>query len=111
MINPSLKCNKVFREKIGKFLCVLFCEKTTETIKYCLRKKNTCVMALIMFEEDNGIKPKKVYIVLSFVVYSLIDNYVCIDYISCQSKTLSSISSKPIFEQTSLNILLGIGTP
>ena len=51
------------------------------------------------------------YRVLSCVVYSLIDNYVCIDYLSCQLKTLSSISSKPKFEQTSFNILLGIGIP
>ena len=29
----------------------------------------------------------------------------------CQSKTLSSISSKPTFEDKSLNILLGIGIP
>ena len=39
------------------------------------------------------------------------DNYVCIDYLSCKLKTLSSISSKLIFEQTSFNILLGIGIP
>ena len=51
------------------------------------------------------------YWVLSCVVYSLIDNYVCIDYISCQSKTLSRISSKPTFEQTSFNILISIGIP
>ena len=48
---------------------------------------------------------------LSCVVYSLIDNYVCIDYLACQSKTLSFISSKPTFEDTSFNILLGIGIP
>ena len=32
-------------------------------------------------------------------------------YIFCKSKTLSIISSKPTFEQTSFNILLGIGIP
>ena len=44
------------------------------------------------------------YGVLSFVVFSLIDNYVCIDYLPCQS-----ISSNPTFEDTSFNTLLGIG--
>ena len=39
-----------------------------ETIKYFLRNKNTCVMALIMFYDNNGIKPKKVYRVLSCVL-------------------------------------------
>ena len=51
------------------------------------------------------------YGVLSCVVYYLIDNDVCIKYISCQSKTLSSISFKPTLEQTSFNILIGIGIP
>ena len=55
--------------------------------------------------------PKKVHRVISCVVYSLIYNYVCIEYMSCQSKTLSFISYKPTFEQTSFNILLGIGIP
>ena len=56
--------------------------------------KNTCVMAIIMIYENNGGNAKKVYRVLSCVVYSIIDNYVCIEYLLCQSKTLSSISSK-----------------
>ena len=50
-----------------------------------------------------------VYRVLSCVVYYLIDNYVFIDYLSFQLKTLSSISYKPKFGDTSFNILLGIG--
>ena len=68
-------------------------------------------MALIMFYDNNGIKPKKVYRVLSCVIYSLVYNYFCTDYLSCQSKTLSRISSKPTSEKTSFNILIGIGIP
>ena len=75
-----------------------------ETIRDCLKKKNTCVMSLIMICENNGGNGKKMYRVLSCVVYSLIDNYVFIEYLSCQSKTLRYISSKPTFEQTSLYI-------
>ena len=48
-------------------------------------------MALIMIYENIGQISKKVYRVLSCVVYSLIYNYVCINYLSCQPKTLSSI--------------------
>ena len=55
-----------------------------ETIKDYLRKKNTCVMELMMFYENNGVKPKKVYRLLSCVIYYLIDNYVCIYHLSCQ---------------------------
>ena len=68
-------------------------------------------MVLIIIYENNGGNTKTVYRVLSCVVYSLIYNHVCIDYISCQSKTSSFILSKPIFEQTSFNILLGIVIP
>ena len=39
-----------------------------ETIKDCLKKKNSCAMALIMFYNNNGVKPKEVYIMLSCVL-------------------------------------------
>ena len=52
-----------------------------KNIRYCLKKKNKYVMALIMVYENNGEKPKNLYRVLSCVVYSLIYNYVCIEYI------------------------------
>ena len=61
MINPSLHVNKVLREKVEKFLNDKFYEKTMETIRGCLNNNNTCVIALIMFNENNGVKPKKVY--------------------------------------------------
>ena len=48
------------------------------------------------------------FIVLSCVVYTLIDNYVCIEYLPCQSKNLSIISCDPTFKDTSFNLLLGI---
>ena len=71
MINTSLNCNKVFREKVKKCLSVSFHKKTMETIKDFLRKKNICVMALIIFYDNNGEKTEKMYEVLSCVVYSL----------------------------------------
>ena len=110
-INPSLNCSKVFIVQVEKCLSVSFHSGTMETNRYCLKENNKCVMALIIVYENNGIKPKKVYRELSCVVYSLVDNYVCIDYLLFQSKTLSSISSQKTFEQTSFNILLGIGIP
>ena len=51
-------------------------------------------------------KNQNLYRVLSFVVYTLIYKDVCIDYMSCQSKTCN-----PTFKYTSLNLLLGIGIP
>ena len=66
-------------------------------------------MALIMIYENCGKDIRKVYRVLSFVVYTLIYNYVCIDYLLFQSKTLCGISNNPTFKETSFNLLLRIG--
>ena len=68
-------------------------------------------MVLIMIYENNGKDTKTVYVVLSVAVYNLIENYVCIDYLPCQSKTLCDISINPTFKETSFNLLLGIGIP
>ena len=64
-----------------------------------------------MIYKNNGYIAKTVYKVLSCVVYTLIDNYFCIDYLSCQSKTLSAISYNQTLEDSSLNLLLSIGIP
>ena len=74
-----------------------------------MKNKDICVIALIIFYENEGTKPEKVYGVLSCVFYSIIDNYVCIKYLLCQSKNLSIMFSNRIFGQTSFNILVGIG--
>ena len=111
MINPSLHFNKMFKTQVEKCLGCSFSIRKIPTINFFLIKKNTSVMALIMICENNGDIYKIVYIVLSCVVYTIIDNYVYIDYLLCQSKTLSTISSKPTFEQISFNILICIGIP
>ena len=59
IINSSLNYKRVFTEQVEICLSSTFHEKKMESIKYFLRKKNTCVMELIMFYDNNGIKPKK----------------------------------------------------
>ena len=59
MIIPSLNCNKLFREQFEKCSIVSFHKKTIEKIRYVLRKKNTCVMALIIIYDIIEEKPKK----------------------------------------------------
>ena len=76
-----------------------------------MRKKDTCVIALINFYDIKSKNAIKVYRVISCVLYSIIKIYVCIDYLCFQSKILSRISSDRIFKQTSYNILLGIVIP
>ena len=80
-----------------------------EGIRNVTRKKDTCIIALVIFYETKTKNPIELYRVLSCVFYSIIDNYVCIDYLCCNSKTLSVISSDKISEEASYNGLLGIG--
>ena len=80
-INPSLHVNKVFREQVEKFLNATFHEKIMKNIRNILKNKNTCVIALIIFYENKLIKPKKLYRVLSCVIYYLMENYICIEYL------------------------------
>ena len=68
-------------------------------------------MELIMIYENSGKDTRKVYRVLSCVVYNLITNYGCIDYLLCKLKTLCDISNYPTFKETGFNLLLGTGIP
>ena len=60
-----------------------FGEITQSFIKSTLSKKNTSVLTLIMFHETRGENPKKYFRVLSCVIYTIIDNFVCTDYLAC----------------------------
>ena len=88
MINPSLRINNVFRTQVQKFLGYYFSIKKLISIRDCLLKKNIYVMAPIIIYETVGITIRNSYIVFSCVVYTLIDNYVCIYYLPCQSNIL-----------------------
>ena len=111
MNNPSLHFNKIFKTQVEKCFGCYFSIRTMKNIKTILMKNNTSVMALIIVYENNGEIEKEVYRVLSCVVYTLMDNYIFIDYLSCQSKTLSNISINSAFKDTSFNLLLGICIP
>ena len=91
MINPSLHFNKIFKAQVEKCLGCYFYIRKMKTIKMFLMQKNKSIKALIIIYENNGENSKIVYIVLSCVVYTFIDNYVCIEYLSCQLKKLGAI--------------------
>ena len=97
MVNLALQVNMVFREQVKKILRTKFNQNTMEGIKNVMRKKDTCFISLIMFYSSKTINPIKLYRLLSCVFYSVIENCVCIEYLCCQSKTLSAISSDKIF--------------
>ena len=74
-------------------------------------KKDTWVIALLVFYKSKSKNSIKMYRVLSYILYYIIKNCVFIDYLCCQYKTLIRITSDKTFEQASYNILLGIGIP
>ena len=111
MITLHFKLIGCSYNKLKKWSRATFYENIMENIRDVIKNKDTCVIAIIMFYESKGRNPIQVYMVLSCVLYSLIKNYVCIDYIYFQSKKLISISYDRIFEQKSYNILLGIVIP
>ena len=61
----------------------IFGEITQPHIRTTLAKNNTRVLALLLFYEKRADNPKKAFRVLSCVIYTIIGNYVCIDYLSC----------------------------
>ena len=115
MINIGLNVNKSFREKVERYMYNTFGETTQPFIKYTLEKNNTSVLELIMFYETRADNPEKYFRVLSCVIYIIIKNYVCIDYIYCKSKKLNEIivvsrgGSKN--GDKSFDRILGIGIP
>ena len=66
-----------------------------------LRKDNTHVISLLMFYEN--IK-KMIFMVLISVVYCIMDNYFCDDYLCCQ-RAKTHFENK-IFENNTLNDIL-----
>ena len=91
MVNPSLHVNKMFKTQVEKRLGCYFSIKKKKTIRDFLTKNINSVMEEIMIYETVGASIKKLYRVLRCIVYNIIDNYVCIDYLLCQSKTLRYI--------------------
>ena len=82
MIDPSFIGNKTFREQVEKCMFTTFGSITEPFIKTKLLKKNTCVLALIMFYDTRS--DNIAYSVLICVIYTINKNYVCIDYLDCQ---------------------------
>ena len=72
------------------------------------------MLASLMFYETRK-NCKKVFKVLSCVIYTIISNYVCIDYLASEWKTLSEVIVGSVggykHEEKSYDKILGIGIP
>ena len=73
MIHYSLHINSFFIEQVLKFLRATFHENKMENIRDVMRKKDTCIISLIMFYESKTKNPIKLYRVLSCFFYYIID--------------------------------------
>ena len=78
---------------------IIISSKYHERYTVFMRKKDTCVIALVMFYDTKTKNTTNLYWVLRCVLYYVIDNYVFTDYLCCHSKTFSIISSDKIFEE------------
>ena len=79
MINSGLDVNKSFREKVEKYMNTKFFAITKPFIKATLLKKKGKFLSLVMFYDTRA--ENIAYRVLSCVIYKIIKNYVCIDYL------------------------------
>ena len=111
MINTTLSIKKHFKYQVTKFMKTTFSSMTQQHIS----KKKARVLELFMFYDTRQKKPKKILKVLSCVIYTIISNYVCIDYLGSESKKLSELAlgSGGGFkhEEKSHDKILGIGIP
>ena len=51
--------------------------------------KKTRVLALVVFNELGNTNTRKMFKVLSCVIYTIIDRYVCIDYLGTEINKIS----------------------
>ena len=62
---------------------------TNKHINKILLKRNTRVIALVVHYEHGNLNTRKMFKVLSCVIYTIIDRYICIDYLCTEIKNKS----------------------
>ena len=91
MLNPILNKNKPFKEQVKACLSNTFGADTNKHINKTLMNTDTRVLALVVHYELGNTNPKKMFKVLSCVIYEIIDRYVCIDYLGTEIKKISQL--------------------
>ena len=92
MCNPNLFRHKVFKEQVILCLKDTFGADTNKQINLILKRRNTRVIVLIINYEHGNYSTIKMFKVLSCVVYTIIDKYVCVDYLCTLNKILSELN-------------------
>ena len=91
MLNPNLNMNRAFRDKVKTCLSNTFGADTNRHINKILMNRYTRVLALVVHYENGTINRRKMFKVLSFVIYTIINIYVCIDYLGTETKKISEL--------------------
>ena len=115
MLNPHLNKYKAFKDQVKSCLSSTFGADTNKHINKTLMKRDTRVLSLVVFYELGNINPGKMFKVLSCVIYTIIDRYVCIDYLGTEIKKISELrlgcTLKTKNEGMEYENLFGIGIP
>ena len=115
MMNPNLNRNRSFKDQVKVCLKKKFGPDTNTHIAKRLSKNNTRVLALVIFYESGEKIIRKMFRVLSCVIYTIIDKYVCIDYLGSEKSKLSDLrlgcTGSNENNGTDYDNVLGIGIP
>ena len=113
-MKPNFHKNKYFKEQVKGCLKKTFVPYTNIHIGK-ISSKNIIVLALVMFYENRKIYTWKIFRVLSFLIYTIISKYVCIDYLGSEKSTLIYLSlgvtGRYEHFDTDYDNILGIGIP
>ena len=77
MSNPGLNVNRAFKKKVEKSSNDIW-QGYNGYYQNLFRKENSCVLSLLAFDENIKIV---IFKVLGSVLYCIIDNYLCVDYL------------------------------
>ena len=92
MLNPTLNENKAFKEQVEACLINTFGADNNKHINKKLMNRDTRVLALVVLYELGTFNPRKMFKVLSCVIYTIIDRYVCIYYLGTETKKISELN-------------------
>ena len=91
MINPTFNRNRDFKDQVKVCLKNTFGPDTNSHIAKTSAKKNKIVLALVIFYESGKKIIRKLFRVLSCVIYTIVGKYFCIDYLGSEKSKLSDL--------------------
>ena len=114
MMNQNLYRNIFFKDQVELCFKHTFGPDTNSRINKTLQKK-TRVLALVIFYDSGEIIIRKLFRVLSCVIYTIVDKCVCIDYLVSKKSKLGDLkigfTGSRKHNGMYYNNLLGIGIP